>query len=197
MINISNEIKFEIDNVNDFINQLREKSIVLIGGYKEKTVRYDNADSSLEREGKFIRVRSGIKNVVSIKEKINNCDNDDDNFLKRNDIEVEVSDIKKIQYILEQIGLHKTFTMEKYRLKWKYNDDVELNLDELPFGVFLEIHGNEKDVLEASKDLGLNVKNAKKGTYWDIFEEFKNKNNINSSIKNIEFGEGYSYKISR
>lgn len=92
-----------------------------------------------------------------------------------NDIEVEVSDIKKIQYILEQIGLHKTFTMEKYRLKWKYNDDVELNLDELPFGVFLEIHGNEKDVLEASKDLGLNVKNAKKGTYWDIFEEFKTK----------------------
>lgn len=196
MINISNEIKFKVENVNSFINLLREKSIVLIGGYKEKTIRYDNKDSSLEREGKFIRVRSGIKNVISIKEKLNN-NNDNDNFLKRNDIEVEVSDIKKIQYILEQIGLHETFTMEKYRLKWKYNDEVELNLDELPFGVFLEIHGNEKNAIAASKELGFNMKNAKKGTYWDIFEEFKKENNIEPNIKNIEFGEGYSYKIAR
>ncbi len=196
MINISNEIKFKVENVNSFINLLREKSIVLIGGYKEKTIRYDNKDSSLEHEGKFIRVRSGIKNVISIKEKLNNT-NDNDNFLKRNDIEVEVSDIKKIQYILEQIGLHETFTMEKYRLKWKYNDEVELNLDELPFGVFLEIHGNEKNAITASKELGFNMKNAKKGTYWDIFEEFKKENNIDPNIKNIEFGEGYSYKIAR
>lgn len=196
MLNISNEIKFKIDDVNSFINLLRERRIVLIGGYKEKTIRYDNKDLSLEHEGKFIRVRSGIKNVISIKEKLDNND-DEDNFLKRNDIEVEVSDIKKIQYILKQIGLHETYTMEKYRLKWKYNDDVELNLDELPFGVFLEIHGNEKDALKTSDELGLSMKNAKKGTYWDIFEEFKKENHISPNIKNIEFGEGYSYKIAR
>ena len=196
MVNISNEVKFKIENVNDFINLLREKNIVLLGGYKEKTIRYDNENSGLENNGKYLRIRTGLKNTISIKEKIDE-DDEKNTFLKRNDIEVEVSDIKKTQYILEQIGLKKTFIMEKYRLKWRYNENIELNLDELPFGVFLEIHGDESNTITVCNELGLNIKNAIKGTYWDIFEEFKIENNIDSKIRNIEFGEGYSYKIAR
>ena len=166
MINVSKEVKFSLQDNPNIIKELKRKQAVLVGAYKEKTIRYDDKYESLEKRGKFIRVRSGLKNIISIKEKIE--DDDEQKVFKRNEIEVEIGDIKKMQYILENIGLKETYTMEKYRLKWQY-DDAEINLDELPFGLFLEIHGEEEKIEKVSNELGLNKNNIIIGTYWDIF----------------------------
>lgn len=194
MINVSKEVKFSLQDNPNIIKELKRKQAVLVGAYKEKTIRYDDKYESLEKRGKFIRVRSGLKNIISIKEKIE--DDDEQKVFKRNEIEVEIGDIKKMQYILENIGLKETYTMEKYRLKWQY-DDAEINLDELPFGLFLEIHGEEGKIEKVSNELGLNKNNIIIGTYWDIFEKYKIENNISDKIKNIEFGDGYSYKLAQ
>lgn len=194
MINISKEVKFELKDNEDIIRKLRKKRAVLIGGFKEKTTRYDDENGNYEKDGKFIRVRSGLKNIISFKEKLD--DSKDDTILKRNDIEVEIGDISKMQYILEVMGLKKTFTMEKYRLKWKF-EDVDLNVDELPFGLFLEIHGEEEQIAKVMEELELARENIVPGTYWDIFEKYKRSNNIEDSIKNIEFEEGYAYRLAK
>ena len=194
MINISKEVKFELKDNEDIIRKLRKKRAVLIGGFKEKTTRYDDENGNYEKDGKFIRVRSGLKNIISFKEKLD--DSKDDTILKRNDIEVEIGDISKMQYILEVMGLKKTCTMEKYRLKWKF-EDVDLNVDELPFGLFLEIHGEEEQIAKVMEELELARENIVPGTYWDIFEKYKRSNNIEDSIKNIEFEEGYAYRLAK
>lgn len=193
MININKEIKIKIDDPDKIIGKLRRKSAVLIGGVKETTTRYDSKEDKLEKSGQFIRTRTGFKNIISLKEKI---DEEDENILARNDIEVEISNIKNIQYILEKIGLLPKYTMEKYRLKWIYNGKI-INIDELVFGCYIEIHGNEEDIWRIFRELELEEKYIEKGTYWDIFERYKKENFINENIKDIIFPQGYSYKIAQ
>ena len=193
LININKEIKIKIDDPDKIIGKLRRKSAVLIGGVKETTTRYDSKEDKLEKSGQFIRTRTGFKNIISLKEKI---DEEDENILARNDIEVEISNIKNIQYILEKIGLLPKYTMEKYRLKWIYNGKI-INIDELVFGCYIEIHGNEEDIWRIFRELELEEKYIEKGTYWDIFERYKKENFINENIKDIIFPQGYSYKIAQ
>ena len=66
MLNLNNEIKIKIENPDEIISKLRDKCAVLIGGVKEVTTRYDFEEETLEKSGKFVRTRTGFKNIISI-----------------------------------------------------------------------------------------------------------------------------------
>ena len=106
-----------------------------------------------------------------------------------------MDNLRGIKYILKKLGLDPVYTMEKYRLKWLYNEN-EINIDELLFGCFLEIHGKEDKIWEILEELELKKENIIEGTYWDIFEEFKKTNEKYKNETNIKFPEGYSYKLA-
>ena len=191
MLNLNNEIKIKIENPDEIIGKLRDKCAILIGGAKEITTRYDFEDESLEKEGKFVRTRTGFKNIMSIKEK---TQDENKNVFTRNDIEVEISNIKNMQYILKEIGLKKKYLMEKYRLKWQYGNTI-INIDELIFGCYLEIHGTKEEIWTIFDELDLDREKVVIGTYWDIFDKYKIEKGIIE--KDIIFPHGYSYKIAR
>ena len=191
MLNLNNEIKIKIENPDEIISKLRDKCAVLIGGVKEVTTRYDFEEETLEKSGKFVRTRTGFKNIISIKEKLKD---ENDTIFTRNDIEVEVSNIKNMQYILKELGLKKTYIMEKYRLKWQY-DNIVINIDELFFGCYMEIHGSQEEIWKVFDELELNKEDVVIGTYWDIYENYKKEKGIKE--KDIKFPHGYSYKIAR
>jgi len=192
-MNISKEIKVRLADKDEIVNKLREKSAILIGGGKETSVRYDNEQGFYEKQGKFIRLRSGLKNTISLKEKM--ADVEEDKILTRNGIEVEVDNIKGIKSILEKLGLKPMYTMEKYRLKWLYNKN-EINLDELIFGCFLEIHGTEYEIWQILDELNLDDNDIVEGTYWDIFDEYKRYNQIYLNENDIKFPAGYAYRLA-
>ncbi|MBE5821481.1 MAG: CYTH domain-containing protein [Clostridiales bacterium] len=193
LMNISKEIKVRLADKDEIVNKLREKSAILIGGGKETSVRYDNEQGFYEKQGKFIRLRSGLKNTISLKEKM--ADVEEDKILTRNGIEVEVDNIKGIKSILEKLGLKPMYTMEKYRLKWLYNKN-EINLDELIFGCFLEIHGTEYEIWQILDELNLDDNDIVEGTYWDIFDEYKRYNQIYLNENDIKFPAGYAYRLA-
>ena len=193
MINLNSEIKIEIKDPEEIICKLREKSAILVGGAKEITTRYDFEENELEKKGKYIRTRTGFNNIISVKEKI--TDNNEE-ILTRNDIEVEISNIKNMKYILKSIGLIPKFQMEKYRLKWMFNGNT-INLDELFFGCFIEIHGRKEEIWKIINELELDEKNIIVGTYWDIFEKYKIEKSIDVNLKDILFPQDYSYKIAQ
>lgn len=101
-----------------------------------------------------------------------------------------------MKYILKSIGLIPKFQMEKYRLKWMFNGNT-INLDELFFGCFIEIHGRKEEIWKIINELELDEKNIIVGTYWDIFEEYKIENSIDVNLKDILFPQDYSYKIAQ
>ena len=46
--------------------------------------------------------------------------------------------------------------MVKFRAKWQFKN-TEVVIDELPFGFFLEIEGNEKEIFEVACLLNLDI----------------------------------------
>src|SRR5215213_3837205 len=68
--------------------------------------------------------------------------------------ETEVADARALAAILEALGYRPALVYEKRRETWKIAD-TEVVIDELPFGLFAEIEGEEARILEVEKLLGL------------------------------------------
>ena len=83
--------------------------------------------------------------------------------------------------------------MEKYRINIKYMN-IKLCIDELPFGIYLEIEGTRNKIEMVSNELGFNSKDRILETYWEIFDNFKNINGLQSLV-NIEFDFNHKSKI--
>jgi adenylate cyclase class 2 len=81
--------------------------------------------------------------------------------------ETEVSDADALAAILEALGYRPALVYEKRRATWRLND-TEVVLDELPFGLFLEIEGEEAAILEAEKLLGLQDAEAEHAPYPEL-----------------------------
>ena len=73
----------------------------------------------------------------------------------REELEIEVESFDTARAILEKVGFEPQQIYEKYRHTYELND-VEVVLDELPYGDFVEIEGEEGAIREAAERLDLN-----------------------------------------
>lgn len=181
---IEKEIKLKINNIEGVVDALRRSGAIFIGGALEKTIRFDTKAQEYEKQGKFLRVRSGFSNTITLKEKINNAEK---SVRARKETEFEIEDIDKMCYILNVLGLDYTRTMEKYRQHWKL-DNCNVTLDELPFGIFMEIEGEENEIFKICNKLGLNKDDKILVTYWELWAEI-------SDNKDIIFDSDYKFKL--
>lgn len=188
MAKTEKQVKYKINNFDYISKRLIEIEAIFIGGFMEKTIRYDNDDLKYSNNGIFIRTKSGMKNVLTLKEIPTDSSN---TSFERITTEIEVDNINKIGYILEKIGLTKKFIMEKYRLFFKY-DNVDILIDELPFGIYLEIKGEDNEINRVTKMLNIDEADLIKMTYWDIYDKIKK----DSKNENIVFETNHIFKIA-
>ena len=181
---IEKEIKIKVENPLEITDKLRRNGAVFLGGALEKTIRFDTENLDYEKNGKFIRCRSGFSNTITLKEKIKEATSD---VRARKETEFEIQDIDKMQYILETLGLTYTRTMEKYRQQWKLGN-VDITIDELCFGIYMEIEGEESEIYKTCEILGIDPEKKILVTYWDLWKEITNN-------KDIVFPENYVYKL--
>jgi predicted adenylyl cyclase CyaB len=166
------EIKFKIESIEKLREKLKENGAQFRGKAFQKTFRFDTHEKKLEKMNKFLRVRTGFKKTLTLKEKI-----EDKNFKKRKETELEIEDPKKMTSILKKLGFTKILIMEKNREKWFFKK-TEIVIDELPMGKFIEIEGSEDSIEKVIKILNLDSKKRILGTYWDLWRDFKKKNNL-------------------
>jgi adenylate cyclase class 2 len=188
MEKIEKELKFKIDDPQSLIKYFLEKGAILLNKSKEKTIRFDTPQLELEKKGIFLRVREGSKKTITLKEKIENYQT----IKTRKETEFIIEDIEGMKYILEKIGLKYIRIFEKFRINLKYKDTV-LSIDELPFGIYLEIEGEEKNIDIIIKELNYKDENKIIGTYWDLFEKYKLENNLKGI--DILFSIDYKSKL--
>ncbi len=93
------------------------------------------------------------------------------------EIEVQVSDFHRMQAILERLGFEPIFLYEKYRETFRL-DEVEIMLDELPYGCFVEIEGEISAIDRAAAQLGLAAARRVPGTYLSLFEALRQRRNL-------------------
>lgn len=175
------ELKFKIDKPNLIQKKLKQIGGKFIGRVFEKTIRFETKNNDLKKQGKFLRIRTGFKNEITFKRKLGKSEKD---FREREEIEVEISDPKKMKMILENLGFTKKLIMEKYREKWQLGN-VEVVVDRLPFGNFIEIEGNKKEIEKTAKLLSLSLADGITDTYWGLWENYRKKKSIKD--KNIIF----------
>ena len=67
--------------------------------------------------------------------------------------ETEVSNVEQTEKIIAALGYQLSVVYEKRR-KTFHLGDVEIVLDELPFGLYMEIEGTHKNIVQTEKRLG-------------------------------------------
>jgi adenylate cyclase class 2 len=74
-------------------------------------------------------------------------------FKQQTEFETEISDVDAMENIIAKLGYKLAIVYEKHRKSWHLGK-VEVVLDELPFGYYMEIEGEKDDILKAEKLLG-------------------------------------------
>ena len=94
-----------------------------------------------------LRLRKvGRKTILTYKERIRN----DLDVKHKIEFETEVSDVDAMEKIIGMLGYRLSVIYEKRRRTW-HLDNVEVVLDELPFGLYMEIEGTHTNIRKAER----------------------------------------------
>ena len=78
--------------------------------------------------------------------------------------ETRVSDADATDAILQALGYKPALVYEKRRSTWRL-DDAEVDVDELPFGLFMEIEANPDEIVRVERLLSMKGLQAEMETY--------------------------------
>lgn len=148
------EVKFLVDDLDAVRARLVERGAVQVSPRTyERNLRLDTPDNALLAKAQLLRLRQDTRTRLTFKGR---ADADLTSEAKvREEIEVTVDDFDKMELIFERLGFAPVQVYEKYRETFRMGD-VEVVLDEMPFGLFVELEGPEVALRQAADDLSLN-----------------------------------------
>lgn len=115
----------------------------------------------LAESGAIVRIRrTGARAILTYKRRVESSID----VKKQIEHEVEVSDADTVMWVLLELGLRPRLVYEKYRDTWRLRS-VEIVVDELPFGWFMEIEGSITAIREAELLLGVGDLEVEHETY--------------------------------
>ncbi|HSN94436.1 MAG TPA: class IV adenylate cyclase [Anaerolineaceae bacterium] len=164
------EAKFYVTNLPG----LRAKLMNLSASVKQKRVyeqnlRFDTPSMTLSTEKKVLRLRQDEKIRLTFK----GPGYLQDAVLVRPEFEVEVSDFEQTRQILEGLGYQVYSLYEKYR-ETLCLDGVDVMLDEMPYGNFVELEGPSTQSVKAlARKMGLDFDKRIVLSYMVLFDHFK------------------------
>lgn len=141
------------------VRRLPEIGAKLEGEEFEENVLYDGAE--LKGRNCVLRLRRvGGRSILTYKERLAGG-----SAIKRQrEEETPVQDANAMHTILGTLGYRPKVVYEKKRQTWRLGA-VEIVLDELPFGLFMEIEGSEEEIKAAEESLAIEDLAAELETY--------------------------------
>lgn len=115
--------------------------------------------------------RIGERTILTYKERVQN----EFEVKHHYEYETEVADFDESVKIFESLGFHRSMVYEKRRETWHFQD-VEIVLDELSFGSFMEIEGSITAIAEAEIFLEAEDFETEHETYPHLTAKFGRKN---------------------
>jgi predicted adenylyl cyclase CyaB len=175
-MHIEKEIKIPVD-IDTVKRILDNKEFKIEKSSLQTTIRMDTQDLDLEKQDIFLRVREDTKEkVITLKRKVYEKD-DKGEVCAREEYETEIGDIKVVEDILNILGFDKEWIMEKYRIEGKYKG-LTMTFDEVPCGLYMEIEGEGNQIEDICRELELDFSKRIVDTYWDLWNEYREKNNV-------------------
>jgi len=151
--NLEIEVKFLVD---DLAAVRRRLETLGAGLHKprvyERNIRLDNPWDGLRLQGKLLRLRQDATARLTYKGEPQTAF--DSEARVREELEIEVGDFQTTLELLQRIGFEPKQVYEKYRETFHFGR-VEVVLDELPFGDFVELEGDDDAIQASAAALGL------------------------------------------
>ncbi len=134
----------------------------------ERNVRYDTPEGALSARRIVLRLRQDERVRLTYKDAATLTQG----ALSRVELEVTLDDFATMDAILQRLGFVPSVRYEKYRTTYRL-DAVEIMLDEMPFGHFVEIEGPLEAIKAAQVTLGLAERTRLPLSYLGLFEHVK------------------------
>lgn len=132
----------------------------------------------LDEKGAILRIRqTQDKTILTFKQRIQN----ESDVKHQIEYESEFADLDSLKKIVENLGFEPRLIYEKRRKTWRFRS-VEIVVDELPFGLYMEIEGPITAIKEAEMLLDIEDLETEHETYPRLAAKFgKIKNGITES----------------
>lgn len=135
----------------------------------ESNLRFDTPSGQLRSAKSALRLRQDTRSRVTFK----GPPESGSEANERLEIEFAVSDFAAVRRLFEALGYQVFAIYEKYRTTWAW-DGLEVVLDELPIGSFVEIEGGDAaQVRAAAEKLGLDWSARISTSYLELFEQLR------------------------
>lgn len=151
--NLEVEVKFLVADLAALRRRLLEAGAQQVKPrLYERNVRFDDERQGLLRKGQLLRLRQDDGARLTFKGMA--ADDAQSEAKVREELEVTVDDFEMAATILQRLGFRAEQVYEKYRETFRLGA-VEVVLDELPFGDFVELEGDEPAIRRAASRLNL------------------------------------------
>jgi len=170
------EVKFLVTNL-----EVIRQRLLAAGGQLEKpriyerNIRFDTPWQGLLHQGKLLRLRQD--SAAHLTYKGESAENRLSEARIREEVEMEVEDFQTAVSILEKVGFQQQQVYEKYREVY-HLDKAEVVLDEMPYGDFVEIEGDERIMKQVAAKLELNWQKRILSNYLVLMQQLKEHANL-------------------
>ncbi len=185
------EVKFYIRDLKGLEARLQDLGAQLVQSRTlETNIRFDLPDARLRSEGRVLRLRQDTAARLTYK----GAGKREQGILSREEIEFVVENFEKAKRFLEALGYQKLTFYEKYRTTYQSNETL-IMLDELPYGSFLEIEGENIQTIRAMSDrLDLDWETAVATSYLILFERVHK--TMHLSFQDLSFANFAGIKVN-
>ncbi len=193
---------FSKNKLNDIISLLSsKKELQMKNRCYEKTIQFDHPCESMsfyskEIDGRFrVRVTKDStvsKCKISWKRRLPITISTEVNKEEEVELDIKYEEYDNLMFLINNVLKMKSIeSYERYRTLF-INDDIEISVDEYPFGIAVEIENKSKDknpedvALKWVKILNLDVKKAYRLSWDDKYSELCKEQNI-EQFKHVTF----------
>ena len=173
------EVKFYVRDLKRVeLRRLDLKAQLIQPRVHEVNLRFDFPDGSLRRDFKVLRLRKDADAKLTFK---GPSEEREGGVMSRKEIEFTVGSFEDAKQFLELLGYVPVVFYEKFRTTFELKD-AHIMLDELPYGTFVEIEGeNIQTLAEITHLLGLNWGEMVKAGYHALFDRVADKFKLKSA----------------
>jgi adenylate cyclase class 2 len=165
MIEIEKKYRLTKRQREDVLRRLEEVGARPRGEEFEENTIYSGG--ALKRDNCVLRLRrAGKKALLTYKERFPGYSS----IKHQREDETVVADPEAMDAILDALGFIRALVYEKRRQTWRLGK-TEIVVDELPFGLFMEIEGSEEAIKAAERELGVKGLRAEHATYPELAEK--------------------------
>lgn len=158
--------------------RLQDQGATRLGAHFERNLVFDTPAAKLRQSRRLLRLRTQewpgrTRHLLTLKLPAP----DSGPFKAREERELEIADGSAMQGLLEGLGYGVAARYEKIREPWRL-EDVEVDLDILPFAKVVELEGLAAHISRMQERLGLDNAQISIKTYHQLHQDWRRRRSL-------------------